>query len=294
MKVSNASRQFTRPKWGQERRLEFIDFRLHWEGRINRAELVEFFGISVQQASLDLASYIEIAPQNIEYDRSDKVYRATNGFSPIAKSDSKSYLDQLIGLQIGSIPSSLSFVGWRPSSDVVRFPDRTIDQRVLSAVLATIKVGGELEITYQSMRRPQASNRWIAPHALAFDGFRWHTRAWCHENRDFRDFVLTRIQEIHERRESDADGAKDARWHNFVDVVLAPHHGLTKGQIAAVEVDFGMRRGQLRVPMREALVFYFARQLHLIHESPIRNWSQPIDWVNRKELEYLLEEAIHK
>jgi hypothetical protein len=41
--------------WGQERRLEFIDFRVLWDGRINRAELVEFFGTSIQQASHDLA-----------------------------------------------------------------------------------------------------------------------------------------------------------------------------------------------------------------------------------------------
>ena len=44
-------------RWGQERRLEFIDFRLYWEGRINRSDLIDFFGISVPQASLDLAKY---------------------------------------------------------------------------------------------------------------------------------------------------------------------------------------------------------------------------------------------
>ena len=43
--------------WGQERRLEFIDFRLLWEGRLNRADLTTFFRISVPQASLDLAKY---------------------------------------------------------------------------------------------------------------------------------------------------------------------------------------------------------------------------------------------
>ena len=32
-------------KWGVERRLEFIEFRLFWEGSINRADLVEFFGV---------------------------------------------------------------------------------------------------------------------------------------------------------------------------------------------------------------------------------------------------------
>lgn len=58
--------------WGQERRLEFIDFRLLWEGRLNRADITEFFRISVPQASLDLAKYQEIAPGNMVYDRTQK------------------------------------------------------------------------------------------------------------------------------------------------------------------------------------------------------------------------------
>ena len=38
-------------KWGVERRLEFIEFRLFWEGGVNRADLIEMFGVSVPQAS---------------------------------------------------------------------------------------------------------------------------------------------------------------------------------------------------------------------------------------------------
>ena len=30
--------------WGQDRRLEFIDFRLLWEGRLNRADITTFSG----------------------------------------------------------------------------------------------------------------------------------------------------------------------------------------------------------------------------------------------------------
>ena len=41
---------------GQERRFEFIEFRLLWDGRLNRADLTAYFGISVPQASMDLAA----------------------------------------------------------------------------------------------------------------------------------------------------------------------------------------------------------------------------------------------
>ena len=38
-------------RWGVEKRLEFIEFRLFWEGGINRADIMERFGVSVPQAS---------------------------------------------------------------------------------------------------------------------------------------------------------------------------------------------------------------------------------------------------
>ena len=41
-------------RWGIERRLEFIEFRLYWEGGVNRSDIVEEFGVSVPQASKDL------------------------------------------------------------------------------------------------------------------------------------------------------------------------------------------------------------------------------------------------
>ena len=41
-------------RWGVEQRLEFIEFRLFWEGGINRGDIIEIFGVSVPQASKDL------------------------------------------------------------------------------------------------------------------------------------------------------------------------------------------------------------------------------------------------
>lgn len=44
-------------RWGVEKRLEFIEFRLFWEGGINRADIMEQFGVSVPQASKDLSRF---------------------------------------------------------------------------------------------------------------------------------------------------------------------------------------------------------------------------------------------
>jgi hypothetical protein len=45
-----------------ETRLEFIEFRLFWEGVLNRADIIDYFGVSVPQASNDLSRYQELAP----------------------------------------------------------------------------------------------------------------------------------------------------------------------------------------------------------------------------------------
>ena len=69
-------------KWGVERRLEFIEFRLYWEGGVNRADIIEAFDVSVPQASKDLTLYQERAPRNAIYDKSAKRYVAGNEFQP--------------------------------------------------------------------------------------------------------------------------------------------------------------------------------------------------------------------
>ena len=44
-------------RWGVEQRLEFIEFRLFWEGGVNRSDITACFGVSVPQASKDLSQY---------------------------------------------------------------------------------------------------------------------------------------------------------------------------------------------------------------------------------------------
>lgn len=102
-----------RPRpWGQDRRLEFIEFRLLWDGKINRGEVAEYFNVSIQQASLDFAKYMFLAKDNMEYDRREKVYRATKLFTPLfIAPDTQTYLNELSGLTTGTISPSFSLPG---------------------------------------------------------------------------------------------------------------------------------------------------------------------------------------
>ena len=66
-----------------EQRMRFIDFLLAEYGYINRSGLIEYFGVSVPQASADFKHYLELAPQNMEYSKSKKVYEKTHKYNPI-------------------------------------------------------------------------------------------------------------------------------------------------------------------------------------------------------------------
>ena len=273
------------PRWGPERRLEFIDFRLRWNRTVNRGELVEFFRISIQQASADLAYYSHLAPRNMEYDKSLKTYRATASFRPVlTKDDAQGYLSELLGLSVGTLGPSASFIGWQPPHDIVRYPARPIVIGTLLRLVWAIRDNDELLVSYQSMRRSTSTTRWIGPHALAFDGQRWHVRAWCQENKDFRDFVISRIQRIDESREATVSAEDDSRWNTYIEIIFKPREGLTNDQRHAIETDFGMIRGRLKLSCRKALAFYLLRQMQLDRPPDLSPAAQPLELINRDEL----------
>lgn len=61
-------------------RMRFIDFLLCQYGTINRSALIDYFGISAQQAASDLGRYIKLSPGNMGYDTSRKCYYRTANF----------------------------------------------------------------------------------------------------------------------------------------------------------------------------------------------------------------------
>jgi hypothetical protein len=254
--------QSTTPRWGQQQRLEFIDFRLYWEGRINRADLTGHFGISIPQASLDLAKYQELAPRNLSYERSEKVYLATSQFKPVLVSErSNSYLDQLLMVASGALSKDAVFIGWTPSADLIRPPQRRVSPAVLLSVLRSIRQELTIDILYQSFERAAPTERVISPHAIAFDGFRWHARAFCHTTDEFSDFALSRVLEVRGGARSRANPHADRAWETFVEVKVAPNPHLPESERQGVEFDYGMTDGAVTVPTRLALLPFLLNRL---------------------------------
>jgi WYL domain len=276
-------------RWGQDRRLAFIDFRLRWDGRINRSDLTDYFSISVPQASLDIARYIELAPQNLSYDRSSRVYLATEAFRPLSnESLPQRYLNDLLASTTGVIEPDASYIGWRPPMGSVPQPGREVQAETLAALLKAIREERGLQVIYQSMSRLEPSARVISPHALAHDGFRWHVRAFCHSRSKFLDFVLGRIVEVASSGEVGYDASEDIEWKRILTLVLAPHPDLAASKRRAIELDYGMTDGEGILTCRQALLSYTLKRLGLYGPLSLSPEAQQIVLKNRSKLESYL------
>jgi hypothetical protein len=282
-------------RWGVEQRLEFIEFRLFWEGSINRADIVDFFGVSVPQASKDLTLYQERAPGNVEYDTRAKRYVAAEKFVlRFIDPDPYVYLAQLRSVAEGTVPAHDSWIATLPMADVALTPKRDIGMEVLRRILDAVREGVSVDIFYQSMNRVRPDPIWrrITPHAFGYDGFRWHTRAYCHLEHKFKDFLLPRILEVGDKGEPGATGEQDWLWSNYFDVLVGPHPDLTVSQQKVVAKDYGFEHGNGVLSVRYAMLFYVLKRLGLLSDAAKQSArTQHIVTINRKETEAALEKA---
>ena len=268
--------------WSVERRYEFMEFRLYWQGNINRSDLMEAFGISVQQASKDFANYIEGRKSNLTYDKSLRTYLRGKNFKPrYFQPDSAEYFAQLQAVEQGLVPEAQSWISFFPGYAATPVPARGVDPQVLRDVLSAIRDKAALKITYQSMSRPEPTARWIEPHALAFDGFRWHVRAFCQNDAVFKDFLLSRIVGVGERGQLTAAAEQDEAWNSEVVLEIGPHPELSDTQRRAIEMDYGMVDGRAEIVVRKALLFYALKRLGLdTDRSARRPQDQQIILIN--------------
>jgi predicted DNA-binding transcriptional regulator YafY len=256
-------------RWSVAQRLEFIEFRLVWEGRINRADVAKKFGVTVQQATGDLQAYERLAPNNLSYDRNAKTFVASQDFEPVLLNPlADRQLLQLAAIANGLVAAQETWFQALPEVSVVPVPLRHVSTTTIRWVLEAIRMRSTIEIEYQSVKSPEALRRSIAPHALAHDGARWHVRAWCQKNRNFRDFVLSRIISTGRLSRSEIDPLLDREWSTTVDIVLGPNPELSEGARRSLSKEYHMTRGRLRLPTRVALAFYTRQHLNLDLDLP--------------------------
>jgi hypothetical protein len=249
--------------WSAVQRLQFIEFRLLWEGHVNRSDLIETFGISVPQSTLDFREYMERAPGNMDYDKRLRHYFPTPTFKPVFISDrAEGYLSQLTALAVSGEKQSIpGLIGATPPFDILPAPERRVDSSTLQQLLKSMREGLSIEIHYQSLSSPIPSWRRVAPHSLASDGLRWHVRAYCYIKQEFRDFVLGRIMAVRDLQVSEISVVADAEWNEIIKVTISPNPTLSADQQKIIERDYSMKQGKAVLSLRRAMLFYLKHRL---------------------------------
>jgi WYL domain len=279
-------------RWSVERRLAFIEERLFWLGAVNRHDVVRRFGVSMSQASGDIARYLALEPPGLAYDKSAKRYVANEDFRPaLAPPDAGRFLGELRLVQARLIAGDETTLGTVPPFDAGPMPERAVDALVVRAVFRAVMGQRVLAIIYQSMSRPEPLTRIIEPHAFVYDGFRWHARAFDRQREDFLDFVLGRMSDPRDAGPAIAEPAADTDWSTFVELLIAPHPGLTPSQAQAIRLDYGMGETPTIIRVRRAYLFYALKRLGLdVPPETRKPWEQHIVLINRDEIEALRNE----
>lgn len=95
------------------------------DGQVNRGDLMEAFGVSVNQSSTDLNRYIAMAATNMFYDKSARTYVRGDEFSPLfLKPESGLYLAQLRSVAAGILDRPGCWIGSIPPYDGTPTPVR--------------------------------------------------------------------------------------------------------------------------------------------------------------------------
>jgi len=272
----------------QRERLAFLELRAFFTGELRRGDIEARFGVKPAAASRDLSAYRECAGANLEYDTAERCYRPTAAFKPVFEFQSERVLAWLLqGFGDGLDLKLRQVAPCEGPGNLVK-----PDLGVLATLTRAINGKRAVRLSYLSLSSGQ-KRRDLVPVALADNGLRWHVRGYDREKERFGDFVLTRIAKAQEidgiAEERELLGA-DEQWARIVDLELAPHPGVAWPK--AVEADYGMQDGLLRVKSRAALAGYVLRRWN-IDSTPDHRLDPSLHhlWLRNPQTLYGVESA---
>lgn len=253
------------PRWEQLLRYRYIELIALWEGRLTTRQLCDTFSIGRQQANKDLSSYRRgLACGDLIYDAVAKHYYPSDDFAPTLTRGLASEYLQMAAQQsdvqqiLGDLPVASANV------EVIAAPLREVPASLLRPIIRAMAESRRIDVDYVSLNNPDREGRIIAPHTLVWTGYRWHVRAWCEKNRDFRDFVLSRFRgDADLMDESHHSRADDQAWQTHITLEITPDNRLEPDQKEVIAHDYAMTDGKLKLAIRAKLAPYLLQLLNL-------------------------------
>ncbi len=244
----------------QAERLAYIDFRVYFLGELRRLDLTERFQTGPAGATRDIAMYRNLAPENLDFDGTNKVYVPSTKFKPLFQHSAGRVLTALSeGFGDGVHSAERPLV---PCEFPIALSLPPVS--VLAPITRAIHTRKAVRLHYHS-RTSGASTREVVPLALVNIGTRWHARVFDRKNQAFRDFVLTRmsnpqvLEDSPVREEETAQA--DLQWSRIIELELVPHPDFESRDL--VLMDYPMEDGVLKVRVRAANAGYMLQQWHV-------------------------------
>ena len=244
----------------QRQRLAYIEFRVWFYGEVARKQVLERFEVATAAGTRDMALYKELVPRNVAYEQ--KRYRYQPSFQPLFEHS----VDRVLAALTSGFGAGEPAAAVDTLSHAVPARLNQPSLEVLATITRAIHEGQALRLRYYSMKTGVVA-REIVPHALVDSGLRWHVRAYDRTKGEFRDLVLTRMENIEPLEnqstvnpvQSHELPAADAQWQKEINLDLLPHPA--HPHPSSIARDFGMGAlGALRVTLRAAVAGYVLRQ----------------------------------
>lgn len=250
-----------------QKRFAFLELMAIWEGRVNASHISEQFEIGDKLAAHVIQKYKNLYPDNLQYDAASISYLPSN-----------TLVAQFTG---GTLQEYIQLIASGESVTQLAMPTRNVNPVVVRPILQGIRENRRLSIAYASVSNPEFTSRIIQPHNIVYDGLRWHVRAFCEKNNDYRDFVLSRFDANTPSEllgSADHYDLEDTLWQTLLDVEIIPDPRLDENRKRIIALDYDMNEIGVKpnqyyiksIKIRAALLMYLINRLGLdqYHNKP--------------------------
>jgi hypothetical protein len=259
----------------QQQRFQLIELKLMWVGELRVGDLIDAFGISRMQASMDIRTYRERHPRKVnELNRSTHCYTPTISFRPDYASEKlEDYLHITNDLTVNNDHISHEHVTAVP---VFR---RNVLKGASVTVMLAARLGKSIKVIYASASSPSGSERIITPSRIVYAVNRSHVRAYCNTKNEWRDFVLSRflnpprITNEHNKTIIPPDQEWDKEF--VLNITPNPKLPLNGQELIASEYGIDLSLG-VDVKVNAALFNYFLIDNNIILGEAENPWERPL------------------
>ncbi len=256
--------QTNEENWAARERLRMLEVLLWWRGWVGRGDLLERFGISPAQASSDFQKYLEMNGEEVFYQTSRKRYEASVKFQCRLHAPS---LEEAVGIFLGGTAPVFATVGKAAMVGdklaILTLPKRMAEVGISRKVMIALLAGQRLRVNYGSVSSNTVAWRYLRPGALAWDGRRWHVRAWCEKREEWRDFVLGRIGKAEWPEEFAGETPADEDWNRWEVVRFRVNPALEEDSRKALQIDYGLEGEVMELRVRRALKGYLLAEMFI-------------------------------